>query len=244
MELQSYVPDSSPAYKNNDHCLVHSWSRLRFFSILPLLHGVRAFEFDQPPATITAFQPRTLRWFRNGDDGSGTQEIEFIYQASGLTEDFGLTTVDDTQSEGLVTFTFTTVGPLGRKFHDTGILVVLPTTGSEPPSISGLSPSMTSLPDTSINNNNFRAKIIGGTLGSVGFVVILTMFLLFRRRRGRQVHNSDDETIPRPLSLPPPILDPYPIGKEPTSMPSPSRKGGERSDAQDERTAGHQFIDS
>ncbi|KAK1226749.1 hypothetical protein PQX77_010259 [Marasmius sp. AFHP31] len=192
------------------------WPLLRFLALLALFRRLWAlgFDYDRLPATITAFQPQTLAWFRDGQADSGTQEVEFDYIANDLTEGLAFITVDEAQRKGQVTFTVTIpgtfiMGLLARplvdgtkggvefqRFDVAKIRAVRPTTSSDF--------SSTSAVDAPISHRS-REKIIGGIVGGVGFLIVCIGLILFSRRKadrppGRLLDRKGAQHLDRPVS--------------------------------------------
>ncbi|KAJ8089461.1 hypothetical protein PM082_014712 [Marasmius tenuissimus] len=98
--------------------------QFNIFLLLYLFRGMRAYQFDLPPATITVFQPQTITWYRGlTDTGAGT--LALIPEDGDPGDPMGKITFDGTQGQGPLIFTATTVGPLTVE----GILIVLEVTG-------------------------------------------------------------------------------------------------------------------
>ncbi|KAK1233416.1 hypothetical protein PQX77_003430 [Marasmius sp. AFHP31] len=101
------------------------------------------------------------------------------------------------------------------------------TTGPSSP-ISASSPSPASSPPfddqnprSDSENSNTRAYIIGGTIGSIGFLVgLVIVFFLFRRKWQRGLSETPNMEPPFPL---PPVIEPYIVEKPPIF--SSGRKG-------------------
>ncbi|KAJ8089614.1 hypothetical protein PM082_014872 [Marasmius tenuissimus] len=229
---------------------------------------LRAIHFSQQqPRTITTIQPQTITTWVRDENNIGSRRLDLKYIGPGVVETFALTSVDEKQCErehagARVSLSvidphieITMVQPPVSAtsppvYHNgfSGIMATLPTTGSDspdritvqPPGFSGL--NLTRRASDGVNDS--RAAVIGCAVGGVGFIIILTVFLLFRWKRGQRLHELEDQIIPRPLSLPPPRLDPYLKGKPPTPTPTSTQEGGEDSDRQIEHTGGDQLLDS
>ncbi|KAJ8092371.1 hypothetical protein PM082_023826 [Marasmius tenuissimus] len=140
--------------------------------------------------------------------------------------------------------TFTAQPTNIRVVLPSSIPVVPPTTSSKststPPArpgtiglsspISASSPSPASSPpfddsnaQSDSENSNTRAYIIGGVVGGVGFLVGLVIaFFLFRRKWQRELSETPNMNPPSP---PPPVIEPYLVGKPPISSSSSDQKG-------------------
>ncbi|KAK1234632.1 hypothetical protein PQX77_002157 [Marasmius sp. AFHP31] len=84
------------------------------FLLLCLFCGTWAYHFEIP-TTITAFQPQTITWFRDGRDLGAAVQLELFLEDESEAVIRGLradASFYGTKSEGPLIFTATTVGPL------------------------------------------------------------------------------------------------------------------------------------
>ncbi|KAJ8089487.1 hypothetical protein PM082_014739 [Marasmius tenuissimus] len=105
--------------------------KLRILVLLYLFCGMQAFHFGQLPATITAFRPQTLSWFRDAGDGSAAEAMGLKLVRTN-TYEFVTVHFDGTQSEGQLIFTATITGLLTVFEEEAEILTISGTTGLSP----------------------------------------------------------------------------------------------------------------
>ncbi|KAJ8089534.1 hypothetical protein PM082_014790 [Marasmius tenuissimus] len=147
-------------------------------------------------------------------------------------------------------------------------MVVSPVTGTTPRPLSSVPSSTTTDSNTSPSNppsttiatelntsasNSSRVKIIGGSIGGGGLLIVLTViFLLHRQRSGQRSGQARDQlqdfnkvaAIIHPFSPKAPVPDYSREQKEPPSMPAWNRKVAQMSDHQViGPTSGEQSID-
>ncbi|THU84252.1 hypothetical protein K435DRAFT_928560 [Dendrothele bispora CBS 962.96] len=178
-----------------------------------------------PIGTVTQYFPVTVTWFRETDDPEN-----WVFRKS---DDLGIGApimVDSTNLAGDTTITLTDVG----SFYE---LLAFQVGSNADPGLGGTSsvlPSDSSSTGRSQNNANI-STIVGGSVGAVGFFVLILVFLFCRRRGKRGVHWRTSRRIIDPFRWSSP-------GMTQTSDTSArlhdQRVGGETSNSE-VATAGH-----